>query len=169
MTRSTSFSNFRPAPKSAQSSRQTTKGASDFLRSHDKMAVLLPSVARMIALQKDCATILPTIFESCNVLQFDSGQLVLSVPNAALAAKLKQQLPKLQDSLIKKGWQVNAIRLKVQVFRPQEKPAAEKRLVLPTRAVSALDTLNNELEDSPRNAALRAAIAAMVKRHRQPE
>lgn len=167
MIRSSSFSNFRPGARSAQSPRQTTKDAADFLRSHDKMAALLPSVARMIALQKDCAAILPTIVDTCNVLQFESGQLVLSTPNAALAAKLKQQLPKLQDGLIKKGWQVNAIRLKVQVIRPLEKPPAMKRLVLPERAVSALDTLGSELEDSPRNAALRAAIAAMVQRHRR--
>ncbi|MBS0307872.1 MAG: hypothetical protein JSS58_02770, partial [Proteobacteria bacterium] len=79
------------------------------------MRTLLPTVTRMAALQKSCETALPVLFESCSVVQYDADQLVLACPNAALASKLKQQLPKLQCDLIRQGWQVNAIRLKVQV------------------------------------------------------
>src|SRR5436309_10784769 len=74
---------------------KTATGAVDLLRANDTMAALLPTVTRMIALQRDCAAVLPSMFASCDVLQFDAGQLLLSIPNAALAAKLKQQLPKL--------------------------------------------------------------------------
>jgi len=42
-----------------------------------------------------------------------------------------------------------------------------KQLRLPQQAVSALAELNDTLENSPRNEALRAAIAAMVGRHRK--
>ena len=77
----------------------------------------MPAVTRMAALQKDCAKLLPSMFEACDVLQYDADQLVLSTPNAALAAKLKQQLPKLQAHLVKSGWQVNVIRIKVQVAK----------------------------------------------------
>jgi hypothetical protein len=158
-------SSYFPAVKSARS-MQTTKGVADYLRADDKMAALLPGVRRMAALQNDCTALLPNIFDTCAVVQFESGQLVLSVSNSALAAKLKQQLPKLQDALLKKGWQVNAIRLKLQPRKFEERPAKTKQLVLPTKAVSALAVLNNTLEDSPRNEALKAAIAAMVNRHR---
>ncbi|MEC5215832.1 hypothetical protein RCH09_000766 [Actimicrobium sp. GrIS 1.19] len=130
------------------------------------MAALLPSVTRMMALQNDCAASLPSMFSACGVLQFESGQLVLSTPNAALASKLKQQLPKLQDGLQKCGWQVNAIRLKVQVGPPLEKPAPVKQLKLPDPAISALTELETLLENSPRNATLLAAIHALVKRPR---
>ena len=145
---------------------QSVQGATDFLRAHDKMAAILPTVTRMAALQKDCAATLPVMFDACAVLQFESEQLVLSTPNAALAAKLKQQLPKLQENLLKRGWQVNAIRLKVQVTQNLEKVARPKQLVLPPRAVSAFAELVGTLEDSPRNATLRAALRMMVERHR---
>ena len=160
--RSSSFTPYQQGARSAQ----TAQGATDFLRAHDKMAAILPAVTRMAALQKDCAAILPAMFNACTVLQFESEHLVLSTPNAALAAKLKQQLPKLQENLLKRGWQVNAIRLKVQVSPTFEKPAIAKQLILPAQAVSALATLGNALEDSPRNQTLKAAIAAMVRRHR---
>ena len=69
------------------------RDAADFLQSNDGLAALLPAVARMAALQKDCAALLPAMFDACDVLQYDADQLVLSTPNAALAVKLKQQLP----------------------------------------------------------------------------
>lgn len=143
-----------------------TQGAADFLRAHDRMATLLPAVARMNALQKDCAAILPALFGACSVMRYDAGQLVLATPNAAVATKLKQQLPKLQDGLLKRAWQVSAIRIKVQVGNISEKITPAKQLVLPAPAASALATLNAELENSPMNAALKAAIDALLRRHR---
>ncbi|MDO9216545.1 MAG: DciA family protein [Lacisediminimonas sp.] len=138
----------------------------DFLNANDKMASLLPTVARMAALQKDCAAILPGIFTACEVLQFESDKLVLSVPSAALAAKLKQTLPRLRESLLKRGWQVSAIRLKVQVDQVVVKAKPEKRATLSGSALVALEELEKSLEAKPYNAPLRAALQAMVQRHR---
>jgi hypothetical protein len=160
-------SSYQPTAGSARNSMQTTKGVADFLRVHDKMASLLPAVTRMAALQKDCAALLPTIFESSAVVQYESNRLVLSVPNGALAAKLKQQLPKLQDGLMKRGWQVSAIRLKLQPGNIYQNVTPEKRLDLPVQAFSALAALNTTLDDSPRNEALKAAITRMLNRHRR--
>jgi uncharacterized protein YukE len=36
------------------------------------------------------------MFKHCEILAFEQNVLTLALPNAALAAKLKQQLPKLQ-------------------------------------------------------------------------
>ena len=157
-------SSFIPYQQGARP-KNSVKGATDFLRAHDKMAALLPNITRMAALQKDCAATLPVMFEACSVLQFESGQLVLAIPNAALASKLKQQLPKLQDTLLKRGWQISAIRLKVQVTKSPEKSVTSKSLVLPGQALSALSMLGETLEDTPRNDALKTAIRAMVGRH----
>jgi hypothetical protein len=115
MNRSSSFSPYQQGARTPRNSARAAQGAADFLRGHEKMASLLPAVSRMAALQKDCAAVLPDMFSACGVLQFESEQLVLSVPNAALTARLKQMLPKLQDALLKRGWQVSAIRLRVQV------------------------------------------------------
>jgi len=149
---------------------QTAQGAAEFLRAHDRMAALLPTVARMAALKQDCASLLPDMFDSCEILHFDSALLTLSVPNAALAARLKHRLPKLQEALQMRGWQVSAIRLKVQVGQPAQArsvlpPLMQKKL--PAQAVSALATLGQSLEDSPRNAALKAAIEKLVSRHQK--
>lgn len=158
-------STFVPA-RSGQRTPPSPKGVTDFLRGHDKLAALLPSATRMAALQSDCAAMLSTMFAACGVLQFESGTLVLSTPNSALASKLKQQLPKLQEGLLKRGWQVNAIRLKVQVGPGLSKPAPSKQLRLPDPAVSALRQLGGALDNSPRNAQLLAAIARLVARQR---
>lgn len=169
MTRSSSYIS---SQQRFQSNRTSAKGASrvtavtDFLRANDKMAVLLPAVTRLVAMQKECSAILPALFDACFVLQFEAGQLVLATPNAALAAKLKQQLPKLQDGLIKRGWQVNAIRIKVQVGKIAEKATPKKTLVLPSKALSALASLSESLEESPRNQALKEALNHMLERHR---
>ncbi|TFW01469.1 DUF721 domain-containing protein [Oxalobacteraceae bacterium OM1] len=162
MNRPSSFRSFssRAKPKSAS-------GVGDFLRLHDKLAALLPAVARLNALQKDCSDLLPNLFGPCMVLHYDAGQLVLATPNAALATKLKQQLPKLQDGLSQRGWQVNAIRLKVQLGKIAEKSRTLKDLELPGQALSAFEELRGSLDDSPTNAALRTAVENMLQRHRR--
>lgn len=142
------------------------RGAADFLRAHDKMAAILPGLTKMMALQKACAAALPAMFGACAVLQFESCQLVLSTPNAALAAKLKQQLPKLQETLQQQGWQVNAIRLRVQVMQPVATQAKGPRPALPREAAAAFAALGAALPTSSKNAALKAAIETMVRRRR---
>lgn len=163
MTRPASFIPYRPGASKAK----TAKGAVDFLRAHDKLATLLPAAARLVALQKDCAAILPTQFAWCSPLAFENGQLTIAIPNAALAAKLKQQLPKLQDNLLKRGWQVIAIRLKVQVVTEVAKPAKIPHPGLPVGAVAAFAQLENALEKTPQNSALKAALKNLVKKRTQ--
>ena len=158
------FTPYRRGPSNAQMMRKP-KDATDFLRSDNAMAALMPALTRMAALQKSCAAILPAIFKSCDVMNFDVGQLVLSVPNAALATKLKQQLPKLQENLLKAGWQVNAIRIKVQVSKNYVVPVIRREVILSDKAVSAFANLNATLEDSPRNQALKEALERMMRRN----
>jgi hypothetical protein len=156
--RPSSFIPFKPT----SSFQKPAKGAADFLRAHDKMAALLPAITRMAALQKDCAATLPAMFAHCAVLQFEDNQLVLAVPNAALVTRMKQQLPKLQDELQVRGWQVNAIRLKVQVSKIPSKSTTSSNLELPNLALSAFQELENSLEDSPRNQTLKNALKTML-------
>lgn len=164
MKRGVPFSPYQQAPTA-----HAVRGAADFLRTHDKMASLLPALTRIAALQKECSAALPGLFDACSVLQFDAGQLVLAVPNAAFAAKLKQQLPKLQLALVHRGWQVNAIRLKVQVVKIPAKSITSNKLLMPSQAVAALAELERALEASPRNAALKQALGTLVQRHRKEE
>ena len=92
-----------------------------------EIAHLWPTIANINALQKECVATLPQLFLYCQVLQLEEHQLVLAAPNASLATKLKQQLPKLQASLQKTGWQINAIRIKVQVNQSLQNEITEKQ------------------------------------------
>jgi len=146
--------------------RRTAVEATDFLRRDDKMAALLPAIQRMAALQKDCATALPAMFKYCEILAFEDGQLTLSLPNASLAAKLKQQVPKLQETLARRGWQVAGVKLKVQMTKPAEIKEQMRSLSLNEAALAAFDQLGTDLEQTPQNATLIAALRAMVARRR---
>lgn len=143
-------------------------GATDFLRGNSTMAALMPTVNRLVALQKDCTAALPAMFSNCDILQFEGGQLVLATPNAALATRLKQQLPKLQADLQSRGWQITAIRLKMQVARSLPPVVHMRQLSLPGTAVDAFAELSEALPESAQNHDLIAALRAMVQRRRQP-
>jgi hypothetical protein len=146
--------------------RRTSIEVTDFLRRNEKMAGLLPAAMRMASLQSDCARELPPMFSSCDVLSFEDAHLVLATPSSAVAAKLKQQLPKLQTALQKRGWQVVEIKLKVQVTRSIAPVVHTRQLVLPTTAKSAFEALGSALPQTEQNATLIAAIKAMAARRR---
>jgi hypothetical protein len=165
MNRGSGFSPYHQGSSTTQNRSRVAQGVADFLRSHDRMSTLLPAVLRMAALRQDCAALLPEMFSACEILQMEAGSLVLSVQNAALASKLKQRLPNLQEGLAKRGWQVNAIRIKVQVERPVEKPAQPPKAELPHNAVVAFATLAESLENTGRNEELKAALRALVRHH----
>ncbi len=158
--------NQRPGHIYGTKTRQTSHGATDFLSSNARMASLLPTAMRMASLQKDCAAALPPMFGNCDVLSFEDAQLVLATPTSAVAAKLKQQVPKLQAALLKRGWQINSIKLKVQVTRSIAPVVHTQQLAFPSTAVAAFAELGDALPDTPQNAKLIAAIKAMAARRR---
>lgn len=146
-------------------SSPVTPGAADLLRQHDKLAQLLPAVQRNMRIQRDCNSALPDYLHSCQVIHFQDGQLTFSAPNAALAAKFRQIVPNLQDQLVQRGWQINAIRIKVQV-KPLSAPFRPgKQLRLPGSALLAFAELNQELAQDPHNQQLTAALQNLLARH----
>jgi hypothetical protein len=159
----------QPGIRMARKNAPGTQGVADFLRAHDRMAALLPVAERLAALERDCAALLPVAYSASRVLHLDDGHLLLAVSNAALAAKLKQQLPKLQDGLAKRGWQVNVIRIKVQAGNISEKTRPAKQLVLPSPATQAFAELDRALDDSTGNQALKSALRTLLRRHGAPQ
>lgn len=152
---------FVPARRPGQ--RPVARDAADFLQGNDKLAGLLPAAARLANLQRECLSLLPMQFVHCTVLQVTDGQLTVAVPNAALATRVKQSLPKLQSGLTEKGWQIHGIKLKIQVIAPPL-PKPVRDLSLPNGAVASFAALDHSLETHPRNAALKEAIRALVER-----
>jgi hypothetical protein len=148
--------------------RRTAFGAADFLRGNPKLAALLPAAARAGNLQKDVRLILPPMYAHCEVLSLSEGALTLAVPSSAVAAKLKQQLPKLQGALQRKGWQVDSVRIKIQVARalPVQEGLKPSSLVLPPTAVDAFEELGNTLPASAQNAPLIAALRRLAEKRK---
>ena len=140
-------------------------GVASFLQQSDKLSPLLPTIKRNLSLQKECGNILPPIFDGCEVLNLADDQLVLSTPNASIASKLKQQLPKLQAQLQQRGWQITAIKIKVQVKRTIEKPAPIKQAILSNKAIFAFASLKSNLATTPQNADLNAALERLLRRN----
>jgi hypothetical protein len=127
---------------------------------------LWPTISNIAACQKDCVAALPQLFLYCQVLHLESDQLILAAPNSALASKLKQQLPKLQASLQKAGWQINAIRIKVQVNPVVQSEPHEKQCQLSAKALQAFHGLEKELAQSNRNEELLGALRNLINRKR---
>jgi hypothetical protein len=149
--------------------RRTSIEATDFLRRNDRMASLLPAATRMASLQKDVKVILPPMYAGCDVMSLQEGVLTLAVPSSAVAAKLKQQAPKLQATLQKKGWQIDSVKIKIQVGRalpPQQEMLKPSSLQLPPTAVQAFEELGDALPDSPQNAPLIAAIRRLADKRK---
>lgn len=145
---------------------QTSFGAADFLRANDRLAALLPAAQRMGRLQQDVARALPSMFADCGVLSFEGGVLVLAMPNAALAARLKQQVQTLTSKLQLRGWDVTSIKTKVQVTPAAEQPVERRILALPEAAVDAFEQLGQTLENTPQNAKLIAALNSLAAKRR---
>ena len=84
-----------------------------------------PALAKLMELSRDSSARLKAI-ESLIPLPLrpfvqagpiDGANWCLILDNNAVAAKIRQLLPALQSHLRVKGWEVNAIRLKVQASR----------------------------------------------------
>jgi len=141
-----------------------TRGAADYLSAHDKLAALLPTAARLMAAQRDCIALLPTLFANCMVLQLSEEHLLVAVPNAAVATRLKQLLPKLHAGLSAKGWQFAAIKLKIQVTASPPPMTPRPTAQLSRGAVASFAALEANLESSPRNGALKDALRNLLQR-----
>lgn len=146
--------------------RTTSFEVTDFLRANERMASLLPTALRMADLQRDVGQTLPALADNCDVLSFQDGVLTLAVPSSAVAARLKQSLPKLQSTLLARGWQISALKLKVQVTRAIPQQVETRVLELPPTAVDAFEELGESLPDTPQNAALVAAIKRLAAKRR---
>jgi hypothetical protein len=135
-----------------------------YLNSSNSLRRLTDEARRIAELQRVFLKIAPQpLTQACCVGQLRAGTLSLLAENAAIAAKLKQLLPRLLISYQKLGWQVTAIRVEVQV-RNAASEAATRRSTkhLSSESIRNLEELAAGLEDSP----LKQALTNMVAHQR---
>ena len=139
-------------------------------------AALLANARRLGELQAAVDACLPAGWAGyCRVLGARDGQLLLGVPNAALATKLRQLGPAIGRSLEQQGWQINGIGLRVQAGQfdeearrfeaTRDKSAGSRQL--PGAAVAAFAQLQQGLgasSDSPLQQAVTRLLNHALKR-----
>jgi len=124
---------------------------------------LQPVVAKareIAALEALCRGFLPPVLASQvrAVIPKDRGLVVVAAHSAA-AAKLKLLSESLSEFLMRQGWKVNSVSIRVQPIRAEsEVCATHKKIALSPSGLAALESLCKRLADSPAREALRALI-----------
>lgn len=147
-----------------------TPSVGDMLKQAQVVGDLLPTVERHLAVQRDLVRVLQPLLghlglqplELFCVQRLEQGVLALGVPNAAMAARLRQLLPRLQAGLEERGWKVSAIRIRVQPRISSEKSVSCEKRTFPAVALAAFSGLLEQLPVSD----LRGAVARLL-RHQQ--
>lgn len=147
-----------------------TPSVGDMLKQAQVVGDLLPTVERHLAVQRDLALVLQPLLghlgvqplELFCVLRLEQGVLTLGAPNAAMVARLRQLLPRLEAGLEGRGWKVSSIRLRVQPRISGEKSASCEKRTLSATALAAFSSLLQQLPPSD----LRGAVARLL-RHQQ--
>lgn len=136
-----------------------------FLNASDGLSRVATHAGRLVKLQRIFFEIAPPyLAAACRVANFKPGKVVIHADSGAVAARLRQMLPRLIDEFCKKGCEVTEIEVKVQPVHAA--PHHEKRL--PPRAVGAdtkadLAKLAGALPDGSQ---LKGAVERLVKRSR---
>ena len=158
------------APRPARPGYSAGHGATsviDFLQRHEGTAALLPAAQRILQLRQDFVALIPaSLRDTCEVSGFNEESVTVRASSAGAAAKLRQTLPRVRDGLLERGWQVNAIRVRVQpggaasVSTHWEAPS---QTAIPASGVAAFESLNEVLEDS----SLKTAVQRLIRRRRR--
>ncbi len=128
------------------------------------LTALNQATQRIAALQQlytACAP--PDLIQASRVVNHRNGMLVIAADNGAVAAKLRQQAPRLLKNMQKQGGEVTGIRVQVQVERssPAARTQAEKAL-LSIDSIDNFERLSKQVKDPE----LRSALARFAARRR---
>lgn len=105
----------------------------------------------------------PDMIQASRVFNNRNGMLVIAADNGAVAAKLRQQAPRLLKNMQKQGAEVTGIRVQVQVGRaaPAHRSSGKKR-PLTIDSIDDFEKLSAQVKDP----GLRSALARFAARRR---
>jgi hypothetical protein len=128
------------------------------------LSALNRATQRISALQRlytVCAP--PELALASRVVGDHNGTLLIAADNGAIAAKLKQIMPRLLKNLQKQSAQVTGIRVQVQVSGPQPTPRVfTEKSTLPVELIDNFERLSSRVKDP----GLRSALARFAARRR---
>lgn len=126
---------------------------------------LLKTAQRYLQLEQLIQENLPAGIQHCKVAHIDRQTVVLAVPSAAHANKLRQTIPTLLDKLQQHQWQLNQIQIHIQsVLFTGIKPLGIVRQGgsgINASGIDAFKQLEKHLEDGP----LALAVQRLLSRH----
>ncbi len=105
----------------------------------------------------------PGMAEASRVVNNRNGMLVIAADNGTIAAKLRQQIPRLLKNLQKQGAEITGIRVQVQVgcASPELRLRPQKNQ-LPVDSIDDFERLSKQVKDP----GLRLALARFAARRR---
>lgn len=126
---------------------------------------LLKTAQRYLQLEQLIQQNLPAGIQHCKVAHIDRQTVVLAVPSAAHANKLRQILPTLLEKLQQHQWQLNQIQIHIQsVLFTGIKPLGMVRQGgsgINASGIEAFKQLEKQLDDGP----LALAVQRLLSRH----
>lgn len=127
---------------------------------------LLQKAQRYLQLEQLIQQNVPTGLQDCKVAHIDRQTLIIAVPSAAHANKLRQSIPTLLNSLQHHQWQLNQIQIQIQsVLFTGVKPLGEVRqggAGIDAQGIAAFTQLEKELENK---GPLAVAVQRLLSRH----
>ena len=135
--------------------------AHSFLSAAPNLQGILQQAQKLLALQEAWNEVVPKpLAAASRVGAVRQQTLIVYASNGAVAGKLRQLVPSLLEKIQKRGVEVTAIRVDVQVEAPPsgKKP---KDLTVSHNALSSLKKLEQSLDDSP----LKNALHTLIQRH----
>ena len=107
----------------------------------------------------------PALAQACRVARIDEQRIILAVPSAAYASKLRQLAPRIAELLKASGWNLNEIIVKVQagLLQTRTKTTPPRQITpLDAKALNAFEELQNNLTPGP----LADAVQRLLNHHR---
>ena len=119
-------------------------------------------IAALQRLYAVCAP--PDMARASRVVNNRDGMLVIAADNGTVAAKLRQQAPRLLKNMQKQGVEITGIRVQVQVERASPAPRIRaQKTPLPIDSIDDFENLSKQVKDP----GLSSALARFATRRRQ--
>tara|TARA_S200000501_G_C20849934_1_gene755248 strand:+ start:560 stop:1030 length:471 start_codon:yes stop_codon:yes gene_type:complete len=142
------------------------KNISDYLKSNDKLKLIINKAYKINNLQKNCEKSIPFFLKNCEILQLTEKKLIISVPNASIASRLRQLIPKLKSDLQKKGNEIEEIFLKIKIKTKLSEINKKINNKLSPNSINYFKDLEKTIEENSENYNLLNAINNLIKRRK---
>ena len=137
------------------------KSLEDFLEAPDGAGKVLAHARLLLRLTHLYQTIAPAhLAAASHLANYKSGIVVIHATSGAVATKLKQLAPTLDDGFSRKGVECNGVQVKVQARESGTQSRTSTPKPLSPNASRSLSDLRDNLPESP----LRAALQTLIER-----